>query len=251
MDELKKLLQEHDKDIFTNELCEKISEIFETAKDKEIQTLTEEFEADNKTWKEEQTALYEAKYNELVEKVDAVIEEITEEIHESQLENYQDQVLVEEALEMHQIQKGMLEKYAIDYNKLGSITEDPSTHEENALKINNLTEGLNDKENELFNLKKKYREVCKVSIIGELSEGLSEMEKEKLEELCEALEYDENSPNEFIEKVIDIREIFSNVNTNEGENTTDSVNDVADTLNEDEEGDSPKSKMLKKSIGLL
>lgn len=250
MEDLKQILQDHDKDIFTDELCEKILEIVNKAKDAEIQTLTEEFEADNKVWREEQSALYEEKYNDLVEKLDVIIEGVTEEIHESQLENYQDKELVNEALMMHSIQKGMLEKYMIDFNKI-DITADPSTHEENAMEITNLKKGLNEKEDELFNLKRKYNEVCRVSIVSELSEGLSELEKESLEDLCESLEYDADAPEEFIEKVGELRDKLIAINTNESETSENYAIDIASNLNENEEEEDSKTKMMRKSLSLM
>jgi len=133
--ELKELLQKHDSEIFSDELVESVTdliqvsidtevnervEVIQTAKEKEIEDLKESIEIKSKVYGEN-----EIKENEkLVNTMTKWLDELKSELFESNVIDYENVAIVNEAIQIHKNNKQLAEKYLIDIEGLEENMED-------------------------------------------------------------------------------------------------------------------------------
>lgn len=185
-EELEKIFDEMDKEIFTDDLKTTLSSLFEkTIESKKEELVKESFDATQKLKeeyeKEKQEFIatkdkeYEEKYIELSESIDQWLVECKREFFEENKNTYVNEAMVENAKKIHEMHKEMLSKYCVDIVALEESAKTSTQYEK-------IKTDYNELQKKYVDAKKKYIDTLKDKTISEslTKFNLTELEKDTL-----------------------------------------------------------------------
>jgi hypothetical protein len=248
--ELKELLQKHDSEIFTDELVEGVSDLIQTSIDTEVsdrvKVIQSEKERELAILKEsisEKSDLFEKeekeRFNKLIHSMSKWTQDAIDELFEANKVDYENVAIVNEAVEVHKANKLLAEKYHIS---IEGLEEDMSTKK----KLEEAKEMYNDLYHSYEKLNEDVDFYSQSQIIDEVTEGMTELQKNDLVSLADSL--NESNIDVFREKITNIKNVILKKPALTEEHTTTVVNDATTTIEKElltEDEKSIKSKYNK------
>jgi len=232
-EELLKLLQKHNKDIFTDELVESIYDtVIKPAVDTQVNERVEEIqnqkEDEVKKIEEsikEKSDEFEKQQKDEIDNIkknlNEYLKESLEELFEENKVDYQNVSVVSESIEIAKMFKNLGEKFKFNVD---NVEEDTKLKVE----LKESKENYNKIYKENKELSEKILKKEKNEIVQECFEDLTETQQAKLTSLSESVIY--NDKEDYKKRIIDIKNVIINkveeVNESSNENNTEKKDDV-------------------------
>lgn len=230
--ELDKLFEAIDSEILTDDMKNSLQESFETAVEiKAAELVTEQVQKEKDALVEE----YEEKMNEYREESTERISEYLELVVEEYLKS--NKVAIDESIKTAQVDAlfegfdSMIIAGGVDLKNITEATDDSVQTK----KLAELTEKVDSLVESNSSLKAKNKELLKMGLVKELSEGLSLVEADKFEKLAGVIAVDEDFA-AYIEKLETLKE---SVSTSDKEVKKEIQDEVDESLNESEADSKP------------
>lgn len=231
--ELDKLFEAIDSEILTDDMKNSLQESFDSAVElKATEMIQEKLDEEIETLQES----YEDKMNEYREESTERISEYLELVVETYLKD--NAVSIDESIKTAQVDallEGFDSMLIAGGVSLKTITEATDDSVQTA-KIEELTEKVNTLVESNSDLKAKNKELMKMGLVKEISEGLTLVEADKFEKLADVISV-EDDLNEYVEKLQTLKENIQSGQSNQG--NQGKGDDLDENLNESNKDTKP------------
>jgi len=257
-DELKLVLESQDREIFTDELIGSLMDIFSKKEDdiklvlesqskQEIKEFSDKYELEQEEFKTQLKKDYDEKYEKLVKSTSDYVDYELNKIHSGLKNIYQNEAIVDDAIQIHKRYLSSLKKYSIEYE---NINESDKTRELKS-EIDALTDRLNQAEDNLVTESQKRMEIIEIGVISELSEGMTALQREKFKDYCSDEHIvNESQAGDFIQSIVDKKDEFIRTLNKHTDEYTDDGDEPSGIVVESQEEPQPvfdkKKEMIKR-----